>query len=94
MTAWPDIDPDAVLAEMIAVLSAALSARLLSVVAFGSYVHGDFEPARSDVELLAVLTDEPTPQDITVIGALLDAVFARHPEWIVRIEAGLVCLRR
>jgi predicted nucleotidyltransferase len=91
MTAWPDIDPDAVLAEMIAVLSAALSARLLSVVAFGSYVHGDFEPARSDVDLLAVLTDDPTPHDVAAIAALLDAVSRRHPEWVDRIEAGLVC---
>jgi Domain of unknown function (DUF4111) len=70
------IDPVAVMTEMIAVLSTALSARLVSVVALGSCVHGDFEPARSDVNLLAVLTDDPTPQDITAIGALLDAVFA------------------
>ena len=85
------IDPDAVITQMIAVLSTALPARLVSVVAFGSCVHGDFEPARSDVDLLAVLSDDPTPRDVTAIGTRLDAVFARHPEWIDRIEAGLVC---
>ena len=84
------IDADAVTAEMIAVLSKALSGRLISVVAFGSWVHGDFEPARSDVDLLAVLTGDPTPQDVAAIGALLDAVFERHPEWFDRLEAGLV----
>lgn len=85
------IDPDAVIAEMIAVLSTALFGRLVSLVAFGSGVHGDFEPARSDVDLLAVLRDDPTPQDVTAIGVLLDTVFERHPDWIDRIEAGLVC---
>lgn len=84
------LDPDAVAGEVLDVLLAGFADRLLSVVAFGSWVHGDFEPARSDVDLLAVLATDPTHDDVDVLGAAVEVLFGAHPEWRDRIEVGLV----
>lgn len=84
------LEPGVVAAEVLDLLVGGFSDRLLSVVAFGSWLHGDFEPARSDVDLLAVLAEDPTQEDVDALGARVEALFRAHPEWRDRIEVGLV----
>ncbi|MGN6333351.1 MAG: aminoglycoside adenylyltransferase domain-containing protein [Motilibacteraceae bacterium] len=84
------LDADEVARELVGALSRALPGRLSSVVAHGSWVHGDFDPSRSDVDLLAVLVEDPTSQDVDRLSAQLSTLFARRPAWVDRVEVGLV----
>jgi len=63
---------------------------LLSLALHGSWALGDFAPGRSDLDVLAVMTTDPTAA--TLAG--LDAVHARlamdFPEWNGRVEVDYV----
>ena len=52
----------------------------------GSWVLGDFDPRRSDVDLLAVLAADPTPGIVEALRALHEQLAADHPDWADRVE--------
>lgn len=70
----------------------ALGERLLGLYLHGSVVSGDFAPGRSDLDLLAVLADDP---DTDVLARLADVhtrVATEHVAWQGRIEVEYVGL--
>src|SRR5581483_8461490 len=74
--AAPIDDGEAVLAEAVAALRAALGPRLVAAYALGSLAHGGFSPLVSDVDLGLVLADPPATDDPDRIRAAADAVKA------------------
>lgn len=62
-----------------------LGDRLLGLYVHGSWVLGDFEPTRSDVDLLAVLADDPADL-LGALEVLHERLAADHPEWTDRVE--------
>lgn len=93
----PRVQPDgeeaapATLAEALTeALTARLGDRVVSVVGHGSWVHGDFCPGRSDLDLVVVLRDEPGPDLVAAVQPLLSELTGTHPRWRDRLELGFV----
>ena len=64
--------------------------RVRAVIGHGSWVHGDFCPGRSDLDLLVVLDQDPRPALLATVQPIVAAVADAHPEWQNRLEVGLV----
>lgn len=77
-------------AELTSLLRGALGERLLGLYLFGSLATGAFQEGRSDLDLLAVLTDAPGDEDLPMLDALHSDFAARHPEWMERVEVGYI----
>jgi len=65
---------------------AALGDGLLGLYVHGSLVAGDFAPARSDLDVLAVLAADPGEHLLAVLAGLHEGLDRRHPEWAGRVE--------
>jgi predicted nucleotidyltransferase len=79
------IDPRSLIERLGRDIGVALGDRLLGLYVHGSWVLGDFDARRSDVDLLAVVADDPSD----LLGRLLtvhDQLTADHPEWTDRVE--------
>ncbi len=83
-TSYPEVN--ALLADLLAEHRRLLGAQLTGLYLFGSLVSGDFDPARSDVDLLAALADDPDAGTMERLGLLHDDLAARYPAWAGRIE--------
>lgn len=81
-------------ATVAGILSARLLARLggdiESVIAHGSWIHGDFCPGRSDLDLIVVLRREPDAAVIAAVQPIVGQVIEDHPAWQDRLELGFV----
>src|SRR5207253_9568479 len=77
---------DALLAELVPRIRAALGEKLAAVYLVGSLVVGDFDARLSDVDLVAALTSEADEAEYERLRALHDEMAARYPEWAGRIE--------
>jgi len=64
----------------------ALGRRLLGLYLTGSLVTGDFDERVSDIDLVAVLPDEPRAEDLARLGVMHDRIAREHPEWDDRVE--------
>ncbi len=82
--------PEVLAQEVLNVLLRVLGCEIRALIAHGSWVHGDFAAGRSDLDLLAVLTEDPSREAVADLAPLLHAVIARHPQWTDRLEVGLV----
>ena len=71
-------------------LLAQLGGDIESVIAHGSWVHGDFCPSRSDLDLIVVLRREPDADVIDAVQPILDQVIEEYPAWRDRLELGFV----
>jgi predicted nucleotidyltransferase len=67
-----------------------LGESLLGLYVHGSWVMGDFHPRRSDLDLLAVLAQDPTPALVNQLTTLLERLVADYPGWTNRIEGELL----
>lgn len=85
-------EPEAVLATAAAEHRRSLGPGLLGLYVHGSWVVGDFEPARSDLDLLAVLAREPDESLVDSLGPVLSAIESAHPNWQGRVEVEYVAL--
>lgn len=56
----------------------------------GSWVLGDFDPRRSDLDLLAVLAADPTASTVEALRTLHERLAADRPEWADRVEVEYV----
>ncbi|HKG24951.1 MAG TPA: aminoglycoside adenylyltransferase domain-containing protein [Thermomicrobiales bacterium] len=63
-----------------------LGDKLLGLYLFGSLVIGDFDPATSDIDLLAVLDDDVDDREFGALRELHDEFARNHPTWDDRIE--------
>ncbi|MBZ2198926.1 aminoglycoside adenylyltransferase domain-containing protein [Occultella gossypii] len=67
-------------------IAGTLGEDLVALYVHGSYVAGDFDPARSDLDLLAVLREVPTPATLERLRPLHARLAVDHPAWADRIE--------
>src|SRR5215218_4700387 len=85
-----DSDTLATIEEMVAANVAVLGDRLVGVYVYGSLVTGDFDPAVSDIDLVAVLTGALERGDYDVLRAAYAGVTAAHPQWHNRVELAYI----
>ncbi len=78
------------MARLAIAVPAALGGRLAGLYLHGSLVAGDFDPSRSDLDLLAVLHDEPDDGVLAALRPVLDLVGAEQPTWRGRVEIEVV----
>lgn len=71
-------------------LAGGLGDDLEGLYVHGSFVAGDFDAARSDLDLLAVLRDPPTATTLDVLRRLHDRIAVEHPDWADRIEVDYI----
>ena len=83
-------EPGVVLRGVVDGVRAVLGDDLEGVVVAGSYVLGDFAPQRSDLDLLAVLRTEPSPETVAALEPVHAALDAAFPDWAGRIEVEYV----
>ena len=84
--------PEMVLSDLRDAWSSALAGRLLGLYLHGSLVAGDFAADRSDLDLLAVLDDDPDENLLDLLAGLHADLDRRHPQWAGRIEVEYVSL--
>jgi predicted nucleotidyltransferase len=65
----------------------ALGKRLVATYLFGSAATGDFEAGLSDVDTVAVLAADPTPNDLKALAKLHSDLVHQSPQWDDRVEA-------
>jgi hypothetical protein len=70
-----------------------LGAQLLGLYLYGSSATGDFEPDVSDIDLIAVLTDEPNDLAAGALAEMHASIARAEPEWGDRIEVDYVSAR-
>ena len=73
--------PEEVLARLAVDLVEALGNDLLSVAVHGSWALGDFTPGHSDLDVLAVLSTDPTPATLTALQEVHARLGTDFPEW-------------
>lgn len=81
-----------VLPQLVDVMQAALGDQLIGVYLYGSLVWGDFDPAISDLDLMAALTTDIAPQQLAALTAMHGAFVTRYPAWRDRIEVQYVSI--
>ena len=79
------VDPRSLLDRLGRDIGAVLGDRLLGLYVHGSWVLGDFQDDRSDLDLLAVVTGDPSGL-LEPLRAMRERLTADHPEWTDRIE--------
>jgi hypothetical protein len=82
--------PEELLSRLGVGLHRQLGEELLSLSVHGSWVAGDFKLGRSDLDLLAVLADDPDERTLTRLTALHAAMSAELPEWDNHVEVDYV----
>ena len=84
--------PEALLRRLAADLGAELGEKLLSLSVHGSWVAGDFILGRSDLDLLALLADDPDDGTLARLTAKHSAISASAPEWENHVEVDYVSI--
>ena len=81
---------EAVATALVTALVRELGTSARGIIAHGSWVQGDFAPGRSDLDLLVVLRDDPSPELVQRIEPILAELVQEHPPWRDRMEVGFV----
>ena len=84
--------PEALLRRLAVALRDELGDKLLSLSVHGSWVAGDFVPGRSDLDLLALLGDDPDHRTLAGLTAVHAAISAAAPEWDNHVEVDYVSI--
>ncbi len=87
-TQHPKIDE--LIKELAEDLSNTLGNDLKGVYLFGSLVIGDFDPKRSDIDLLAMVAEDINRAQLNSLKQMHDDLVQKHPEWHNRIEVAYV----
>lgn len=85
-------DPRATLGELVELIYAHFGERLIGLYLFGSLATGDFFPARSDLDLFAVLASAVADEgdDLYALRQLHEQFESERPDWRDRIEVAYV----
>ena len=71
-----------------------VGASLVGLYVYGSLIGGDFDPDVSDIDFVAVLTNDPSDELGGALKEMHDALARNHPQWAGRIEVVYVCAGR
>ncbi len=92
--AIPQLSPqvEAVIRRLAGGISAILSDGLIGIYLYGSLAltDGDFDPAISDIDLVAVLHAELSDSEFSRLQRLHDAVVSAFPSWRDRLEVAYI----
>jgi len=83
---WPP-QAEALVARIRDAIREAAGSVLAGLYLFGSLVAGDFDVDVSDVDLIAVLTSDPSDDLVARLGRMHDALASENPVWAGRIRA-------
>jgi hypothetical protein len=83
----PYSDVNAVLSDLLARVRDALGAHLCGMYLFGSLVAGDFDPRRSDVDVLIVIDDVLPDDRFLALQAAHRDIAAGDSPWATEVEA-------
>ncbi len=67
-----------------------LGNNLVALYLTGSLTYGDFDRGSSDVDYLAIMEREITPEERTALAILHDGIGNRYPGWRERIEGSFI----
>src|SRR5689334_15413743 len=84
-TPYPDVN--AVVLDLLSRVRAALGAHFRGMYLFGSLVAGDFDPRRSDVDVLVVTGAEISADQFAALQAVHRDIAAGDSVWAVEVEA-------
>jgi Domain of unknown function (DUF4111) len=93
MQATPYPDVNSLVETLLAGIQTILSEKLIGLYAFGSLVTGDFNLARSDVDLAAVLTDDLDDEEFVRLLGMHMQIAKNNPRWDDRIEVGYIAAK-
>jgi predicted nucleotidyltransferase len=79
-------EAEAVLRYLCAKIQENFAERLRGIYLYGSLVSGDFEPGRSDIDLLAVVSAEVTEAEVAALRLLHERLVEEFPAWDNHIE--------
>lgn len=85
ITPYPEIDP--VLKDISQRILALLKDNLVGVYLYGSLTYGDYNPGRSDMDLMTIVKNPLTKDQTEAVGQLHQTLESDYPEWHHRIEA-------
>src|SRR2546427_6190696 len=75
----------AVLADVREAIASVLDENLVGLYLYGSCITGDFDENVSDVDLLAVLNDDLSENQLGALALRHDAIARSHPQWDDRV---------
>jgi len=81
---YPDINE--LLDELLSKIKGIFGEKLVGLSLYGSLVWGDFDHDASDIDLLAVLTDDVSEKEFDNLKKMHDQFAIKHPDWKNRIE--------
>jgi hypothetical protein len=87
-----DADVDELLTRLIDRMLVVLGEKLVAVYLYGSLVTGDFDPAISDIDLLAVMAAELDDLEFERLDLMHTRFAEEHPDWLERIEVAYLSL--
>jgi predicted nucleotidyltransferase len=90
-TPYPEVN--SLLEAILTAIRSELGDKLLGLYVFGSLVTGDFNLARSDVDLAAVLTADLDDEEFARIERMHARIASEYPIWNDRIEVGYIAER-
>lgn len=90
---WSSEAPE-ILGEVRDAIAETAGPDLLGLYLYGSLVSGGFDSKVSDVDLIAVLADDPSEDLVSRLGLMHDALAVKHPEWADRVEVVYVSAGR
>jgi predicted nucleotidyltransferase len=87
-TPYPEVNK--LLEVILAGIRANIGDKLVGLYAFGSLVTGDFNLARSDLDLAAVLTEDLDGEAFERLSRMHAEIAQKYPAWDDRIEVGYI----
>jgi len=85
ITPYPEIDP--VLTDITQRIQALLEDTVIGVYLYGSLTYGDYNPGRSDIDLMVIVKEPLTKDEIEAVTQLHRTFESDNPQWHHRIEA-------
>lgn len=89
-TAYPDVN--LLLERLLAEMHGILGDKLIGLYLYGSLVWGDFDNTVSDVDLLAAIADDLTPEEFLALQQMHLSMVHSLPVWDNRIEIAYLSL--
>lgn len=90
-TQFPEIDD--LINQLSNSIKTIFASELVGIYVFGSLVVGDFDPIRSDFDLLVIVSEDISPRQLDNLKIMHASFVKRHPEWDDRVEVTYVPLK-